>query len=513
MLTTNTPAQTSFAYKYANHFKKVSDRNMELFHQQKPSYSNDQAAVALTAGAKAFQDLDGDGKVNINYEFLGPVYGPRFASLFDLDGFTPFNAQQQEQTRSALQSWSDVANVSFQEGYSGSYDGLLYFGNYRVNHDDDGEAAFNQNFFGYGNQSAYVWTKINATYGINKAPDLNNYARLTLTHETGHALGLEHPGDYQASTSASPTYQDDAGYVQDTAAHSVMSYWGEDYSGHDFSEDHSAYLLENYLPLGLLLGVPIAAVREAYLNYFYPEDHLRTHSSGPLLDDITAIQMLYGANMTTRVDDTTYGFNSNTGRDFLSLASAADRPLFAVWDAGGNDTLDFSGFYQDQKINLNELSFSDVAGLVGNVSIARGVTVENAIGGSGDDLLIGNAVANDLKGGAGDDILHGGGGGDRFWGGAGEDTFMFIQVADSAPDASARIMDFTSGEDTIDLSAITGGKALNFVDAFTGKAGEALLAFATDTGLGSLAVDFGGTGKADFLITTVGRAAVTDIVV
>ncbi|NVZ66732.1 M10 family metallopeptidase C-terminal domain-containing protein, partial [Pseudomonas gingeri] len=100
-----------------------------------------------------------------------------------------------------------------------------------------------------------------------------------------------------------------------------------------------------------------------------------------------------------------------------------------------------------------------------------------------------------------------------FWGGAGEDTFMFIQVADSAPDASARIMDFTSGEDMIDLSAITGGKALNFVDAFTGKAGDALLAFATDTGLGSLAIDFGGTGKADFLITTVGRAAVTDIVV
>ncbi|MGY2223097.1 M10 family metallopeptidase C-terminal domain-containing protein [Pseudomonas gingeri] len=512
MLTTKNFAQTSLAHGYVNYFKTISDRDLYLLHREKPSYSNDQAAAQLIGNAEFFQDLDGDGKVEITYEFLNPQFGSRLANLFDLDGFTSFNSQQQDQARLSMQSWSDVANVSLRESPSGGGDGHLYFGNYGSG-DNTGGAAFNQNFFGNSDQAAYVWLRADETYEVNKTPALNNYARHTLTHEIGHALGLEHPGGYNAHGSVLLSYQSDAEYVQDTAAHSVMSYWPEGHAGHDFAEDHRMYLLENYSPLGLLLGAPIAAVREAYLNYFYPEDHLRTHSSGPLLDDITAIQMLYGANMTTRVDDTTYGFNSNTGRDFLSLASAADRPLFAVWDAGGNDTLDFSGFYQDQKINLNELSFSDVAGLVGNVSIARGVTVENAIGGSGDDLLIGNAVANDLKGGAGDDILHGGGGGDRFWGGAGEDTFMFIQVADSAPDASARIMDFTSGEDTIDLSAITGGKALNFVDAFTGKAGEALLAFATDTGLGSLAVDFGGTGKADFLITTVGRAAVTDIVV
>ncbi|EGH15378.1 hypothetical protein Pgy4_20279 [Pseudomonas savastanoi pv. glycinea str. race 4] len=31
------------------------------------------------------------------------------------------------------------------------------------------------------------------------------------------------------------------------------------------------------------------------------------------------------------------------------------------------------------------------------------------MGGSGNDLLIGNAAANDLKGGAGNDIIYGGG--------------------------------------------------------------------------------------------------------
>ena len=41
--------------------------------------------------------------------------------------------------------------------------------------------------------------------------------------------------------------------------------------------------------------------------------------------------------------------------------------------------------------------------MVGNVFIAKGVTIENAIGGSGNDLLIGNSASNELKGGAGND--------------------------------------------------------------------------------------------------------------
>ncbi len=45
-----------------------------------------------------------------------------------------------------------------------------------------------------------------------------------------------------------------------------------------------------------------------------------------------------------------------------------------------------------------------------NVSIALGVTIENAIGGSGNDTIIGNSANNVLSGGAGDDTITGGGG-------------------------------------------------------------------------------------------------------
>ncbi|MFL9694702.1 M10 family metallopeptidase C-terminal domain-containing protein, partial [Aeromonas veronii] len=83
-----------------------------------------------------------------------------------------------------------------------------------------------------------------------------------------------------------------------------------------------------------------------------------------------------------------------------------------------------------------------------------GVTVENAIGGSGSDLLIGNDVANVLKGGAGNDILYGGLGADQLWGGAGADTFVYGDIAESSAAAPDTLRDFVSGQDKIDLSGL-----------------------------------------------------------
>src|SRR5690606_23545437 len=137
---------------------------------------------------------------------------------------------------------------------------------------------------------------------------------------------------------------------------------------------------------------------------------------------------------------------------FFSTSSNAEKLIFSVWDAGGNDTFDFSGYSADQRINLNEESFSDVGGLKGNVSIAAGVTIENAIGGSGNDVLVGNQADNVLKGGAGNAVLFGGGGADELWGGAGNDIFVFSAVNDSTPDAPDWIRDFQKGIDKIDLS-------------------------------------------------------------
>jgi len=465
----NALAASSSAFNQINSFSHQYDRGGNLMVNGKPSFSVDQAATQLLRDGAAYQDKDGSGKIELTYTFLTSASSSTM-NKHGITGFSQFSAQQKGQAVLAMQSWADVANVTFTEKTSGG-DGHMTFGNYSGG--QDGAAAFAYlpgTGAGYDGAS---WYLINSSYTPNKTPDLNNYGRQTLTHEIGHSLGLAHPGDYNAGEGA-PTYND-ASYGQDTRGYSVMSYWSESNTSQNFSKG----------------GV------EAY-------------SSGPLMDDIAAIQKLYGGNTTTRTGDTTYGFNSNAGRDFLSASSSADKVVFSVWDAGGKDTLDFSGFTQNQKINLNEASFSDVGGLVGNVSIAKGVTVENAIGGAGNDLLIGNSVSNELKGGAGNDILYGAGGADKLWGGAGSDTFVFAASSDSRPGAVDQILDFVSGLDKIDLTGISNGAGLHFVSAFTGTAGDAVLN--TSGGNSLLSIDFSGHGVADFLVSTVGQAAYSDIV-
>ena len=460
----------SKAYDEVDTFSHLYDRGGNATVNGKPSFTADQAADEILRKGLSWQDKNADGKIDLSYSFLTEKpanYNPK------LGNFSEFSALQKAQAVLAMQSWSDVANVTFSEGSGG--DGHMTFGNYDVS---TGGAAFAY-LPGGSSYDGQSWYLINNQYRVNETPGTNNYGRQTLTHEIGHTLGLSHPGAYNAGN-GNPTYND-AKYAEDTRGYSLMSYWSEANTDQNFSKDGSG-----------------------------------AYASAPLLDDIVAVQKLYGANLGTRAGDTVYGFNSNAERDFYSATSNASKVVFSVWDGGGNDTLDFSGFSQNQKINLNEGSFSDVGGLVGNVSIAYGVTLENAIGGSGNDLLIGNAAANDLVGGAGNDILYGGGGGDSLWGGEGADTFVFGAASDSTMTAPDWIMDFTSGLDKIDLSGIAGfanGSAtLNFVSGFTGHAGDAILTYFEQTNQTSLMIDLTGQGSVDFAVGVVGQAVATDIV-
>jgi serralysin len=194
---------------------------------------------------------------------------------------------------------------------------------------------------------------------------------MVLVHEIGHAIGLAHPSEYNAGGGAAVTYNADAGYYEDSRQYTVMSYFSESNTGGAFGGAYAA---------------------------------------SPLLDDIAAAQLAYGANMTTRAGDTVYGFNSTADRDWFSATSSSTKLVFAAWDAGGADTFDFSGYKVAQTIDLREGFFSSVGGMTGNVTIAIGAVIENAIGGSAADTITGNAVANRITGGQGNDILDGGAG-------------------------------------------------------------------------------------------------------
>ncbi len=267
--------------------------------------------------------------------------------------------------------------------------------------------------------------------------------RHTIIHELGHAMGLTHPGSYNGILDRSKIDSH-----EDSQSHSVMSYRGE----------HTTYA-----------------------------NHGGFRASAPQLDDIYAYQSKYGVNHQTRKDDTTYGFNSNTGRDFLSVNTKHDKMVAAIWDGGGNDTLDFSGYSQDQKISLEEGTFSDVDGLKGNVSIAYGATIENAKGGTGNDWLVGNAANNELRDGDGNDS------------------------SATAPD---RIQDFVSGEDKVDVSGIRaqlGDKPLQFVSRFTGVSGEAIVAYDRQSNMSTLQIS-GKPSQPAFVLEVQGELQRSDIV-
>jgi len=203
------------------------------------------------------------------------------------------------------------------------------------------------------------------------------YAFNLLAHEIGHAVGLAHPGFYNGS---GVNYADDADFFSDSAQFTNLSYFSETNTDGDFGE---------LATLGL--------------------------------HDILAVQQEYGVNTSTRSGDTVYGYNNTSGRLSYDL-SYDDEMGFSIWDGGGTDTLDFSGSSFDTELDLREGSFSSVNGQVANVSIAYGVTIENAIGSARDDEITGNDVSNVLRGGAGDDTIVGGAGNDTINGFGGNDT-------------------------------------------------------------------------------------------
>ena len=189
----------------------------------------------------------------------------------------------------------------------------------------------------------------------------------------------------------------------------------------------------------------------------------------------------------------------------MTLVSANDRPEFVVHDKTGNDTVDFSGFSQDQTISLRGGTHSSVGGMKDTIFITKKTVVENAIGGSGNDRIIGNKADNVLVGGAGADHLLGGGG----W-----NTFKYNAASDSERNRPDLLLDFATGMDKIDLSAVGQGEGitLNYVDKFTGKAGDTMITFNPTTARYLLAVDLTGDGKTDFLIKSTRLISPEDVV-
>ncbi|HEV2817868.1 MAG TPA: M10 family metallopeptidase C-terminal domain-containing protein [Allosphingosinicella sp.] len=439
----------------------------------KPVFTIEQIIHQLTRSGTAWNGLGSNPVPNAG---LGTITYAFFDSAVQVysserNEFQPLSAAQRDAVRIAFAIWGELINVHFVEGSVATAD--INLGNLDTDEDYFGAYA---NFPSWSREGGDIW--INANAPSAQDVGLASAGFRTLMHEIGHALGLSHPGDYNAAPGVDITYENDAEYFQDSYQYTIMSYFASSSTG---------------------------AVRTSF-------------AATPMAHDIAAIQSVYGANMTTRTGDTIYGFHSNAGPPAFDF-TLNTQPVIAIWDAGGVDTLDFSGWSSNSRIDLAEGASSDGGGQTFNVQIAYGARIENAIGGGGDDMLNGNQSGNLLRGGAGNDILTGGSGNDREEGGAGADTFVFTATGHSTgytmrsdgkkllPDV---LLDFTSGTDRIDLSAIdaNAGTAENdpfaFIGAgaFTHQAGQ--LRYEQLNGQVHILGDTDGNGIADLHIIASG---------
>ena len=340
------------------------------------------------------------GTLDLTYSF--PTSGSNYnGSGYDTNGVSLYHidlgTQQQEAARASFAQISAVTNARFTEITETD----TVHANFRISQSGDRDVA--SAYGGFPSDTRGVAGDI--WFGRTNQPyyDLaykGTWGYATMMHEIGHTMGLKH--GHQDYTNSDLSFY-----------FGTFPRFGTQALTPD--RDGQAWSLMTYTPAPFTGGFAGEKINQpqTYMQY-----------------DLAALQYMYGANYTTNASDSVYSFSLTTGEMFINGvgqgAPSGNKIFLTIWDGGGNDTIDASNYANGVTIDLRPGEFStfDEAQLANNlayqnlVSLAPGniamsllynndarSLIENAKGGAGDDVFVGNVANNVLDGGAGSDTV------------------------------------------------------------------------------------------------------------
>lgn len=399
----------------------LTDGRQALSGSASSGYDSVDALVVGTSSKWGPSGLMGQS-VTVTYSFMtsNPSYNSGDST------FLEFNATMKAAAQSALAQWSSVAQITFVEVADSGDGGSIRFGS-NAQSDTAGYAY-------YPSTSAIggdIW--ISNSYSYNTAPVVGGYGYLTYLHEIGHAIGLKHPGNYNAGGGGT-----DGPYLsasEDNTDNTVMSYttgsvvYPTTVGPYDTL---AARYLYGYSGTGTIGNVTFGSdsaevfTGDSGIQYIHGRDGADYIDVQGGDDGVAA-----GSGIDTVLggagNDLIYG---NIGSDLLSGGSGNDT-IFG----GQNDGPESSG--SDGVLKYRS-GVETVDGGDGNDMLYGNYGNDLILGGNGNDLIFAGQDEDTVSGGAGNDTIYGNKGHDLLIGGDGYDRFTF--GADSGNDT---ISDFT----------------------------------------------------------------------